>query len=159
MKEEEPQGTEACSCQSPPTPICRWNLKTHSAQSGCRGNPAQPMIRGEMESLPHQLLYSGRKKSSLPRGCCAGHDMQQCGPPASPFDLSPGWKVGVRRITTASASGRSPISLCVSPFFPPLCPSLSFSPNMLCRLAVACSWVLCLGALFVGGFPTDAHTP
>lgn len=43
--------------------FCRGNPQGPLSTCGCRGNPAQPNEKKEMESLPHQLLRSGRKKS------------------------------------------------------------------------------------------------
>lgn len=96
-------------------------LQTHSAQSGCRGNPARPMIRGEMESLPYQLLYSGRKKkSSLPRVCSAGHHSWR---PSRLLPLLISATAGVQRVTASRASGEP--SVCVR-----LLPSTSFFLNL-----------------------------
>lgn len=118
--EKEPQETEVSSHP-------KWlsspdgTLQTHSAQSGCRGNPAGPMIRGEMESLPYQLLYSGRKKkSSLPRVCSAGHHSWR---PSRLLPLLISATAGVQRVTASRASGEP--SVCVR-----LLPSTSFFLNL-----------------------------
>jgi hypothetical protein len=42
----------------------RGNPQGPVSTCGCRGNPAQPNDKKEMESLPHQMLHSGRKKAS-----------------------------------------------------------------------------------------------
>lgn len=89
------------------------SLRTHSAPTGCRGNPARPVIRGEMESLPQQLLSSGRSSPhflacALPATTRSGRQL--------PLLIS--GSVGVGRTTASWAAGRallSPVLVSASP--------------------------------------------
>lgn len=64
------QGTEASMRLTKLAFAAEGTLRAHSAQRGYRGNPAQPNDKEEMESLPYQLLHSGRNSPRFLVSAC-----------------------------------------------------------------------------------------
>lgn len=84
VKEEEPDRSWPL-----PKQLCyvHGTLKTHSAQSGCRGNPAEPMIRGKWSHFLTSCFIQVEKVLTSSRVLC-WPQLTEPRQLASPFDLS-----------------------------------------------------------------------
>lgn len=72
-----------CSLPPPTAALCsRRNLPDSFSTECCRGNPAGPTMRREVESLPHQLPRSGRQSPGFL--ACAARPTAPSGPAAAP---------------------------------------------------------------------------